>query len=183
MTLKPIAICATLMALQACGNATLPEVARLSEPRPVEATPNLPPSANLEACHGRKVTPAVIETVTEQIMLQPAQIGANGNILHPAIFKSEKQQRIVQERQDLWFESPCPETMTPEFVSSLQRALAVRGYYIGPINGKMGTRTRWAVRAYQREQGLNSATLSTAAARQLGLVTVERDALLGTETE
>ena len=54
-----------------------------------------------------------------------------------------------------------------------QRALAARGYYAGPITGVMDRRTQAAIRAYQRPQGLDSAMISLAAARQMGLIAVE----------
>ena len=77
---------------------------------------------------------------------------------------------VVEERRELWFETPCRSEMTPEFVASLQRALKVRGHYQGPISGEMTARTRRAIRSFQKPQGLDSAILSKAAARQLGLV-------------
>ena len=106
-------------------------------------------------------------------MLQPAQISASGEILYPAVYKTETRQEIVRPRRELWFETPCADRMTPEFVASLQRALKARGLYRGPVNGDMTARTRHAIRAFQKPQGLDSAILSTAAAKQLGLVAYE----------
>ncbi|AHM02546.1 hypothetical protein roselon_00081 [Roseibacterium elongatum DSM 19469] len=136
----------------------------------VEVTRGMgPPDADPDACYGREITPAVIETVTEQVMIQPPQISAMGAVREPGVFVTETQQRIVQDRRELWFETPCQADSDPEFIASLQRALAARGQYRGPINGVMDTRTRRAIRAYQAPQGLDSAILSLAAARQLGL--------------
>ena len=59
--------------------------------------------------------------------------------------------------------------VTPDFIASLQRALAVRGYYRGPIHGHATPETRRAVRAYQAERGLDSAIVSIETARELGL--------------
>ena len=64
--------------------------------------------------------------------------------------------------------------LTPEFVSSLQRALSARGYYPGPITGGLDTATKSAVQRYQRDEGLNGKTLTVAAARKLGLIAVPR---------
>lgn len=160
---------ATLLAA-GCARMDVPDVAQLDEPEPVKTHAMLPPGADPDACHGQDVTPAVIETVTEQVMLQPAQIGSDGTVLYPAVYKTETRQAIVQERRELWFETPCGAELTPEFVASLQRALKVRGVYRGAITGEMNARTRRAIRAFQKPQGLDSAILSTAAARQLGLV-------------
>lgn len=129
-----------------------------------------PPDANPAACYGRKSTPAVIETVTEQVMLQPPQIATDGSLREPAIFVTETHQRIVEERRDLWFEVPCAlEIGDADFIASLQRALNARGLYSGPVTGEMNRRTARAVRAFQAPQGLDSEVLSLAAAQQLGL--------------
>jgi hypothetical protein len=129
-----------------------------------------PPNADPSACYANESTPAVIETVTEQVMLQPPQIASDGSVLEPAVFVTETQQRIVEERRELWFEIPCQlKRGDPEFIASLQRALAVRGLYLGPATGVMNRRTMRAVRDFQAPQGLDSETLSLAAARQLGL--------------
>ncbi len=123
-------------------------------------------------CYARDVSPAVIETVTEQVLVQPTELSSDGRVLSPAIYRSEKRQRIIRPRRELWFEIPCEKDLTPDFVASLQRALAARGFYHGPITGEVDARTRRAVRAYQRQFGLDSAVLSMAAARKLGLVAV-----------
>ncbi|MEP5152113.1 peptidoglycan-binding domain-containing protein [Planktotalea sp.] len=132
-----------------------------------------PPGADEGSCWGKHVTPAEIETVTHQIQLQPAEIRSDGSVSSPAVYKTETSQRIVKERKELWFETPCAPTLTPEFVSTLQRALKARKHYRGPITGYIDPRTRAAIRQYQEEQGLDSSILSLAAARKLGLVSYE----------
>ncbi|WP_372605205.1 peptidoglycan-binding protein [Actibacterium sp.] len=133
-----------------------------------------PPGAPDGTCWAKIESPAVIETVTEHIMLQPAEITADGQVLTPALYKTETQQRIVKEREITWFETPCNAALEPEFVASLQRALAARGYYKGAATGVLDNATRRAVRKYQAEQGLDSPVLSLAAAQQLGLVAYPR---------
>ncbi|WP_330696677.1 peptidoglycan-binding domain-containing protein [Fontisubflavum oceani] len=86
-------------------------------------------------------------------------------------------------RRELWFETPCQaEIRDPDFIASLQRALAARDLYRGPANGVMDARTRRAIRAFQEPQGLNSPILSMAAARQLGLVVWDPVAAAGGAT-
>ncbi|MBO9474368.1 peptidoglycan-binding protein [Shimia sp. R10_1] len=135
-----------------------------------------PPTARPGSCWGRDVTPAIVETVTNQIMVQPPEVLADGTVLAPGIFRTETQQRIVRERRELWFETPCPETWTEEFTASLQRALKVRGLYFGSITGTPDKRTRAAIRRYQEAGGFDSAILSIESARRLGLVAVPREA-------
>jgi hypothetical protein len=107
----------------------------------------------------------VIETVTEQVIIE--EDAAN------PVYQTETKQQIVTPRQDTWFETPCDEAMTPDFNASVQRALKARGHYRGPITGRMDGRTRAAIRAYQKPQGLDSGMLSLAAARQMGLMQVD----------
>lgn len=148
-----------------------------SEPDVVQRLDTPPPGAAPGQCWGKHVSPAIVETVTEQILLHPAEILTDGTIAEPAIYKTETRQMIVRERQETWFETPCPADLTPQFNASVQRALKARGQYAGPVNGQLDHRTRAAIRAYQKKQGLDSGILSMAAARQMGLVAVPRDTL------
>ncbi len=122
-------------------------------------------------CFGRDVAPAQIQTITEQVMVQPAQIASDGSVLSPAIFRTVTRQAIVSERREVLFETLCPEAMTTAFIASLQRALLTRGYYTGPISGEMDEQTGRALQAYQRQNGAhNSPLLDIRTARELGLV-------------
>ena len=169
---SPIVFLPLMAALAAC-QSTLP-LTGPNEPEIVQTLQEAPPGAAPGTCWGKDVTPAVIETVTEQVLLQPAQVRGDGTVEEPAIYKTETRQAIVQERRVTWFETPCASVQTPDFVASVQRALKVRGLYRGPVTGKMDARPRAAVRAYQKPEGLDSGILSLAAARRLGLATVER---------
>nr|WP_290559092.1 peptidoglycan-binding domain-containing protein [Aestuariivita sp.] len=150
----------------------MPDVAALREPDLAFLTQVAPPGAEPGTCWGKTTTPAIIETVTEQVMLQPAEVSTDGTVLQPAIYKTETRQAIVRERKETWFQTPCPTDMTPEFIRSVQRALAARDVYSGAISGEMDARTRAAVRRFQKPQGLDSGILSLAAARQLGLAEI-----------
>ncbi|THD75663.1 peptidoglycan-binding protein [Thalassobius vesicularis] len=167
----PVPALLALFGVAAC-NASLPMPELSPEPEVTRSYEEAPPGARPGSCWGKHTTPALIETVTEQIMLQPAQVRTDGTVEQPAIYKTETHQRITRERRDTWFETPCPEAQTPDFVASVQRALAARGHYHGRITGEMDSATRAAVRRYQKPQGLDSGILSTAAARKLGLIAV-----------
>jgi hypothetical protein len=155
--------------LGGCGALLNPNVAPWVEPVAVVSRGQGPLNARADACYGRDTTPAIIETVTDQVMLQPPQIDSSGRVLEPGIFITETRQQIVRQRQELWFETPCAAEDDPVFIESLQRALKARDIYRGQITGVMDTRTRRAVRQFQEPQGLDSSVLSLAAARQLGL--------------
>lgn len=152
------------LALAACADAPLAPVA-IGAPEVTQIRAAAPPGAAPGTCWGRDATPAVIETVTEQVLV-PGPDGA-------ATYRTETSQQIVQERREVWFRTPCLPEMTPEFIASLQRALAARGLYDGPVTGEIDGPTKAAIRAYQKPEGLDSGTLSLAAARKLGLAVVE----------
>jgi peptidoglycan hydrolase-like protein with peptidoglycan-binding domain len=138
-----------------------------------------PPGAPDGTCWGKIVSPALIETVTEQVLVDPARLTPQGDVAHAAIYRTETRQRIVTERRVTWFETPCPADMTPEVIATLQRALAVRAFYTGPVTGQIDAATSEAVGRYQASTGLQSRTLSLAAARALGVLAVPLDALGG----
>lgn len=138
---------------------------------------DVPPDGPADACWVNDEIPAVIETVTEQVMVTPEVRAADGTITEAAIFATDVDQRMVQEREVVWFQTPCPGAMGPDFTASLQRALKARGYYLREVTGQMDQPTLTAIRRFQAERGLDSETLSLAAARDLGLIEVPRDEL------
>ena len=133
-----------------------------------------PAGAPPGTCWGKIPTPAVIETVTENVLITPAETNADGTIGTLPIYRAESRQQIVTPRTDRWFETPCPPAFTVEFVSTLQRALQARGQYTGAVSGNMDDATRRAVLAVQMENGLPSDVLSIETARELGIVAVLR---------
>ena len=135
-----------------------------------------PPGAAPDTCWDKTVSPAVVETQTRKVQLQPAQISTDGRVQAPPIYKTETQQIVVEPRRENWFEIPCPAVLTPNFVASLQRALAARGHYSGEVTGRMDLRTRQAVHRFQRSEGFDNPILTVAAARKLGLIAVAQPA-------
>ncbi len=122
-------------------------------------------------CYGRVVTPAVIETVTEQVVERPAILNSDGSVRSPATFRTATHQRILSERREVTFEAVCTEDLTPEFIASLQRALAVRGSFGGVVTGTLDRPTTEAIRSWQTARGgPDSPVLAMTTARQLGLV-------------
>ncbi len=136
-----------------------------------------PPKGPEGACWDKDTTPAVIETVTEQVIVSPEVRDAAGQITAPATFRSETAQHMVQDRQEVWFRAPCPEQMDVAFLASLQRALKARGLFGAAISGSYDAATAEAVRRFQAERGLDSPRLSLAAAKELGLIAVDIDRL------
>ncbi len=134
-----------------------------------------PPDAREGACYGKDVTPAVVEVVTEQVLVQEAKFAEDGGVIQPAVYTTTTRQTIVEERKEFFFEVPCPDVLTPDFIASLQRALKARRLYRGPLSGVMDERTRRAIRKFQKPSGLNSDILTMDTALKLGLIAYGRD--------
>ncbi|MGJ8611689.1 MAG: peptidoglycan-binding domain-containing protein, partial [Octadecabacter sp.] len=77
----------------------------------------------LGTCFARATTPALIETVTEQVIVQPANVRSDGTVESPAAFRTVTRQQILRERREVEFEAPCDTIQTPQFIASVQRAL------------------------------------------------------------
>ncbi|MBL4915999.1 peptidoglycan-binding domain-containing protein [Szabonella alba] len=159
-----------ILALAACQSAAplrdgAPDLAAELVPRR-DATP---PEGPAGACWASDTVPAVIETVTEQILDEPERRAADGRVTQPAVFRSEQRQRILSDRREVWFRAPCPSEQTPDFIASLQRALKARGVYLDPVTGVADAATARAVRRHQAPLGLDSPVLALATARALGI--------------
>ena len=155
--------CAQTVAVRAPGAEDLTaEVTRVTRPAP--------PSTPTDACWGRDTIPAVIETVTDTVLVQPEQRDAAGKILHPASYSSVARQRMVHDREEVWIRTPCYNQLTPDTIITLQRALKARGYYLEPLTGALDWATQTAIRRYQADHGLDTRVLSLKAAQALGLV-------------
>ncbi|MEM6307144.1 MAG: peptidoglycan-binding domain-containing protein [Pseudomonadota bacterium] len=140
------------------GNYVTPARVSLMSDGPADAPPG--------TCWGRDEKPLVIETVSTTVRSD------DGN--DPS-YKTVNYQRIVEDGGVIWFETPCMDVITTDFMKTLQRALALRGFYDGAVNGRYTPQTAQAIRAFQKPQGLNSAQLSVVAARKLGIVSYDRN--------
>lgn len=126
-------------------------------------------------CRARDTIPAVYVQVMGEVQVVQAEIAPDGTVIRPPIYRKAPVPRVVRERSEITFEAPCPAEMTPEFIASVQRALAARDYFAGNVTGALDAPTTAAIRKYQSERGLQSAQLSLETARALGLVAVDLD--------
>lgn len=171
------------LALALAGCDALPTgpkagVAPPPEPGVLTETTQGPPGAPEGSCWGKTVTPAVIETVTRQVLVKKAEINPDGTIGALPVYRDESKQEIVTPRQEAWFETVCPAVLTPEFVATLQRALAARGLLAGAVTSQMDPATRSAIKAFQTQNGgPESGVLTLDTARSLGLIAVPRTPL------
>lgn len=164
----PAPLCA-LGLLAACGTA--PDVSRNAEG--LEPPPPLAEQMPDGSCRARDTVPAIYEHVMGEVQVVQAEIAEDGSVIRPPIYRKGPVPRVVRERAEITFEAPCPDQMTPEFVASVQRALAARGYFAGNVTGALDAPTAAAIRRYQSERGLESAQLSLETARALGLIAVD----------
>lgn len=124
-------------------------------------------------CQAREETPAVYQQVMGEVRVIQAEIAEDGTVVTPAVYRRAPVPKVVRERSQFIFEAVCGHQLTPEFISSLQRALAARDYFAGNVTGRIDAPTSAAIHRYQKERGLDSAQLSLETARSLGLITVD----------
>ncbi|EPX78845.1 peptidoglycan-binding domain-containing protein [Salipiger mucosus] len=166
----PIALLAAASVLAACSpSAPGPEATATG---PVGPAP-VPEVRADGTCWAREVTPAVYEQVMGEVQVVQAEIAEDGTVIRPPIYRRAPVPRVVEPRDELTFRAPCPDTVTPEFIASLQRALAARGYFRGDVTGRIDAPTTAAIRRYQAERGLRSGQLSLETARALGIAAVD----------
>lgn len=166
------------LVLAACDE--MPSVTRAESANLYTPAREAPADAEPGTCWDKTVTPAVVETVTEEILVEPARMSDTGTVQSPPVYRSESRQVIVTERQARFVQTVCPADLTRDFVSSVQRALALRGLYGGPITGEMDGVTRDALARFQTDAGIagpDPETLTVEAARRMGLWVVEAAAL------
>ena len=159
------AVLAAAHGLAGCNLATAPRGPAVADLRD-ESVRGDRPTTPEGACWASDATPAVIETVTEQIAEAAAPDRDAG-------YRTEIRQEIVQPREKIWFRTPCDAALSPDVVTTLQRALAARGLYKPAATGVLDPATRSAIRAFQLARGLNSDRLSLSAARELGVVAAD----------
>ncbi|MFT7060621.1 MAG: hypothetical protein ACJASV_003145 [Pseudorhodobacter sp.] len=168
----PLFLTLTLV-LVGCQTLPGPRTALDLRSEVVAKTSATPPPGPETSCWASDVTPAIIETRTEQALVEPETRAEDGTVISSAVFRTTTQQIIIRDRTEVWFRAPCPDAVTLEFVATLQRALKARGLYTAPLTGQLDAPTRRAIRQYQEPLGLDSEQLSLAAARNLGIVAGE----------
>lgn len=165
----------TLLILAALGLAACDETVTSNAIAPdlTEVIGIPPDGADPNACWTQTVSPATIETVTQKVLVTPARISPDGRVQTPPVYRNETRQIVATPRREEWFETPCAQDMTPEFIASVQRALVARGYLTGEATGVLDAPTRRAIETYQSRAGINAEMLTVAAARKLGLWAVD----------
>ncbi len=162
----------TGLSLAACGNPTVvaaPQTGDLSAALIHLNQPGPPPGPD-GTCWGSTITPAVFQTTTEQTLATAEVRDTTGTVTTPASYRTVSKLKMLRDRDEVWFKTPCAADMIPDFVATLQRALKARGLYLLPLTGVMDPATAEAVRRYQASRGFDSPVLTLAATRELGIV-------------
>ncbi len=111
--------------------------------------------------------PAQYKTVKTTKMIEPPQ---ERRIKIPAEFGTVTRQEKVSEGRMEWREILCETNMTRDKIAQIQRALAAKGLYKGPIDGAIGSETVQAVMAFQKQAGLEvTRNLTVATVEALGV--------------
>ena len=163
---------AVLCLLMACGGA--PDAAgggagAGSERRLAAALQDRAPEPGAPGCWHSETLPALFETETRQTLVTRPDGRSSTEIA--------TRQRMIRPRSTIWYEIPCPDSQTPAFVATLQRALKARGLFDMAVSGVADRDTAEAIRRFQAPRGLDSEILSLAAARELGIVARPLDGL------
>ncbi len=128
-----------------------------------------------EACFVPYTAPAVIETVTEQVLVQKEvrEIDPDTGqsvVTSPAIYSTKTIQKIITDRREANIDIVCPRDQSIDFIQTLQRALTARGFYHSAINGQLDDRTKHAVRKVQKSYGVNISDVTIELAEYYGLI-------------
>ena len=116
----------------------------------------------------RKVNvPAEYETISVRKLVEPAQ---ERRIEVPAQYETVLKREKVTEGHMEWRSILCETNTTPNVISSVQRALKMRGFDPGRIDGVIGTQTIDAIDRYQRSKGMPSGQLTMETLKSLNVL-------------
>jgi hypothetical protein len=141
------------------------------------------------ACTASKLVPAVYKTVTKKVVAVPAKekvikIPAvyktikvrevvcpetTKTVKIPAVYKTITKKVKVKDSQIKWLPVLCETNFTQPRIMMMQRALLQAGYNPGPIDGIIGSKTKAAIRRYQRANNLATGAITLETLRCLGI--------------
>lgn len=114
------------------------------------------------------VIPAEYKTVTVTKLVKPAE---TRTIDIPAEYQTVSSQKLTREPTLEWRQVLCDTNMTHSNIVAMQRALADKGLYSGPLDGVIGAGTMTAVNSYARSNNLpvGNNYITTDVATKLGI--------------
>lgn len=108
--------------------------------------------------------PARYQTIQVDRLVSPA---SERRITIPARTKTVTSQIETSPAKVEWRKVLCKANMTPQLVTSLQRALKREGFDPGPIDGVVGNTTMRAIERYQVEEGIDRGGITYEALKRL----------------
>ena len=144
--------------LSACNTTTVDKIARRSS----------------DQCYFEKITPAEISTQVEPRLVQSEKRNTTGHLVSPAQYEITRTQTIIKPLSVTKIDAVCPEDMTPEFITSLQRAFQARELFSSTLTASMDMSTRRAILNFQTVRGVSSETVTKATAQALGLLVIDQ---------
>jgi hypothetical protein len=107
-------------------------------------------------------------------LIQSEKRNTTGHLVSPAQYEITRTQTIIKPRSVTKIDAVCPEDMTPEFITSLQRAFQARELFSSTLTASMDMSTRRAILNFQTVRGVSSETVTKATAQALGLVVIDQ---------
>lgn len=144
--------------LSACNTTAVDEIARRSS----------------DQCYFEKITPAEISTQVEPRLVQSEKRNTTGHLVSPAQYEITRTQTIIKPRSVTKIDAVCLEDMTPEFITSLQRAFQARELFSSTLTASMDMSTRRAILNFQTVRGVSSETVTKATAQALGFLVIDQ---------
>jgi len=141
------------------------------------------------ACTISKPVPPVYKTITKKVVVQPAKEVVKKvpavyktikvkeivspemtkEIKVPAVYKTITKKVKVKDSQIKWLPVLCETNFTRPRVMMMQRALLQKGFNPGEIDGIIGSKTKAALRSYQKAHGLATGAITLETLRSLGI--------------
>jgi len=110
--------------------------------------------------------PAEYKTVEKKILVSPEQPEYK---TIPAQFENVTKTDVIQTERLEWRRILCDTNVTTATIMRVQRALQAKGYDIGSIDGRVGSKTMKAINAYQLKNGLASRGITYETLGHLGV--------------
>lgn len=111
--------------------------------------------------------PAQTKVVPRRVLVEAERVN---QVEVPATFKTVKKKVLIKKGGfDDWKEVLCEAYVTEAKISEIQNALVREGYDPGPVDNKMGTKTKDALIKYQEDHGLPIGNLNMETLKALGV--------------
>lgn len=113
------------------------------------------------------VIPAEYNTITKRVLVSPARVET---VVIPAEWETVYYPHVADTGGFTeWREILCDGKTNVGVIQQVQQALAAKGYYLGQIDGLMGSRTELALQRYQEDQKLPTGGLTIETLQSLGI--------------